>query len=175
MRDSKCDRSTQDTKYISLQSEGGPVLPIDLANGPLGQTSFHKWAAHTVCKDVKCQHCLMAGTADLWVILFQLFIAKFLASIITSFLMCTAGLPLWIYKAKLHRCWHSLPCIQLMQRKMEATWYCSSYNKKAFITQSMLMVQLILHWLTLNVKPLQQVSSQWSTQCCSVYQNCATV
>ena len=64
-RDSKCDRSTQGTKCTYFQSEGGAIPPIDLANGPLGQASFHKWTAHIICKANKYAAWLMAGTADL--------------------------------------------------------------------------------------------------------------
>lgn len=64
-RDSKCDRSTQGSKCTYFQSEGGTTLPIDLANGPLGQASFHKWTACIICKAVKYAVWLMVGTVDL--------------------------------------------------------------------------------------------------------------
>lgn len=42
------NRSIQGTKCTCCQREA--ALPIDLANGPLGQASFHKRTAHAICK-----------------------------------------------------------------------------------------------------------------------------
>lgn len=45
------DRSTQGTKCTCCHREA--ALPIDLANGPLGQATFHKWTAYAICKAVQ--------------------------------------------------------------------------------------------------------------------------
>lgn len=72
-RDSKCDRSVQVAKCTYSESQGVAVLLTEPANGPLGQAGFHKCTARIIFKAVKYAAGLMAGSADLWVILLHFF------------------------------------------------------------------------------------------------------